>query len=94
MLEAFIQGKKKYIRFMGLDNNKNYERGMALPDVRDVPDPDKKLAEDILGLTSGDLTILSDEESAGLIKNRDEFLEENETDFTYRWSGAPTRKKK
>lgn len=94
MLEAFIQGEKKYLRFMGLDNEKNYERGMALPEVRDVPDPDKKLAEDILGLTSGDWTILADEESAGLKKNRDDFLEENETDFHYRWSGAAFRKKR
>jgi len=94
MLEAFIRGEKKYLRFMGLDNNKNYERGMALPTVRDVTDPDKKLAEDILGIASGDLTILSDEESAGLQKNRDDFLKKNETDFTYRWSGAPSREKK
>ena len=35
-----------------------------------------------------------DEGYAGLKKMRDDFLEENETDFTYRWSGAPTRKKK
>jgi len=89
MLEAFIQSERKYLRFRGLNIDGIYERGMALPDVRDVPDPAKKLAEDITGLTSGELTILSDEEYAGLKKDRDDFLEENEKDFTYRWSGAP-----
>jgi hypothetical protein len=94
MLEAFIQSERKYLRFRGLNIDGVYERGMALPDVRDVTDPDKKLAEDITGLTSGDLTILSDEEYAGLKNNRDDFLEENKKDFTYRWSGAPRQIKK
>ena len=94
MLEAFIKSERKYLRFRGLNIDGIYERGMALPDVRDIPDPAKKLAEDIVGLTSGDLTVLSDEESAGLKKNRDDFLEENEKDFTYRWSGAPVQIRK
>ncbi len=94
MLEAFIQKDRKYLRIQGLYNKKVYERGMALPDVRGVADPDKKLAEDMLGLSSGDWTLMSDEESAVLKKMRDEFLEENEADFTYRWSGAPARKEK
>lgn len=62
-------------------------------DVRDVADPGKKLAEDIQGITSGDWTLLSEEEFAGLKKKRNDFLEENETDFHIRWSGAPARRK-
>ena len=94
MLQAFIQMDRKYLRIQGLSYEKFYERCMALPDVRGVADPAKKLSEDILGLTSGKWTILSDEESAGLKKNRDDFLDENETDFTFRWSGAPTQVEK
>jgi arylsulfatase A-like enzyme len=92
MLEAYIQGEEKHLRFWDFDNEKVYERGMALPDVRDVADPGKKLAEDIQGITSGDWTLLSEEEFAGLKKKRNDFLEENETDFYIRWSGAPPRK--
>jgi hypothetical protein len=90
MLEAFIQKDRKYLHYLGLTKDqKVYEGGMALPDVRDVTNPDKKLSEDIQGLNSGDWTTLTDEEFVSIKKKRDDFLEENEADFTYRWSAAP-----
>lgn len=92
LLEAFIQGEQKYLRFWDWEKDKEYVRGMALPDVRDVPDPEKKMAEDIQGLTSGDWTILSDEKWTEVNKQRRDFLEEHESDFHIRWSGAPPRK--
>lgn len=87
MLEAFIQKDRKYLHFLGLTDQKVYESGMALPDVRDITDPDKKLSEDIQGSSLGDLTVLTEEEFAKIKKSRDDFMEENKSDFTYRWSG-------
>jgi hypothetical protein len=92
LLEAFIQGEQKYLRFWDWEKDKEYVRGMNLPDVRGVADPGKKLAEDIQGITSGDWTILSDEKWTEVNKQRRDFLEENEADFYIRWSGAPPRK--
>ena len=92
MLEAYIQGEEKHLLFWDFNKKKVYERGMALPDIREVADPEKMLAEDIQGITSGDWTLLSEEEFAGLKKKRTNFLKENETDFHIRWSGAPPRK--
>jgi len=90
LLEAFIQKDRKHLIYLGLTKEqKVYEGGMALPDVRNVADPDKKLSEDIRGISSGDLTILSDEEFVSIKKKRDDYVKKNETDFSVRWSAAP-----